>query len=382
MKNSIAENRFDDNLNYCKLNICHTMRKVLVAATWAIVLMLFTARLTAQYVDPVNKIDIPAMCFSDEVSIDGVDGEHYWSQKMAMMIAKRAGTANLYGLEYGDSIDFNAFFKVAWGLDYLYLFVEVTDDIEESMPVGGEQWWTWDNFEIFIDLDTCSYTNYYDSTKTVHLHINRGDAGITGSGRATADEFLYTQVNNDDGWIVEIGVPWKAASAPGTMPDMLKETEGLIGFDISVSDADGPGGGTIGGRNEEGGAQMFWDQDTPIDNADNAYQNRRVFGWAAVTGGFCPPPWININEITPDLHFLIYPNPASDYLIIYAVNSSDLHGCTVNITNLLGETLLVKEIDQHPCKIDLSTISSRGLHFIRLYDKAHNLLQVNKIILQ
>ena len=78
---------------------------------------------------------------------------------------------------------------------------------------------------------------------------------------------------------------------------------------------------------------------------------------------------------------MIYPNPAGDYLIIDAMNSSDLIGCTVNITNLLGETIWVKEIDHLPYKIDLSSGSSRGLHFIQLYDKAHNLLQVNKIIL-
>jgi len=359
------------------------MKIIPVISLFAFMAFLFASYAVAQYVEPIRTTDIPPTFATDPITIDCDDSEAAYGPQQNMQIAKRAGAANPHGLEDGDPVDFNAWFKAAYDLDYLYLYIEVTDDIEESYSEGKSDSWTWDNVEIFIDLDTNSTTNIYSNASTIQLRYCRS-YGVETPGRVAKTDFLVEEINDASMWIVEIGVPWTAAAATGVVPDMLEQqAEGIIGFDLAVADADGDGTGSTGGRNFEGGAQAFWDPDTPIENADNAYQNRRVFGWAALTGIGCDPhPCDNISDITPDLQISIYPNPAGDHLIINAVNSSDLHGCNVNITNLLGETLLVKEIDQHSCKIDLSTLSSRGLHFIYLIDKAHNLLQVNKIILQ
>jgi hypothetical protein len=254
------------------------MRKIHISLLCVIAALFFSARVSAQYSEPIRTLDVPAV--STGITIDGFGDESDYSPAQTMKIAIRAGAPNPAGLEEGDAVDFNATFKAAWDSNYLYLYVEVTDDVEESMPVGGANSWTWDNIEIYIDLDTNSTTYAYDAAGTIQLRINRGEVGIESPGRATADEFLYEQINNADAWIVEVGVPWTAASAAGVVPDMLAEqAEGVIGFDLAVADADGSGGGTEGGRNIMGGALMFWDQDTPIVNADNAYQDRRTFGF-------------------------------------------------------------------------------------------------------
>lgn len=233
--------------------------------------------LFAQYVEPINTLTVP---YLKNPIIDG-DADDGYSNWVPMKIVIEA----FMGIppKDGDAIDFNAQFKIAWDTSYLYLLVDITDDIEESMPVGGANQWTWDNFEVFIDLDTNSTTNTYSSSSTAQLRFCRGEGAIAGGGgfgRAMADDYIFEQIIEADGWIVELAIPWTAASATGEYPDMHEQAKDIIGFDISVADADGDGTGTEGGRNLAGGAMMFWDLDAPLGtgNEDNAYQNRRVFG--------------------------------------------------------------------------------------------------------
>jgi hypothetical protein len=323
-----------------------------------VAVLFYAASVSGQYVEPIRTLDVAAVQAAAPITIDGVGDEAIYTANQTMKIAKRAGAANPAGLEDGDAVDFNGFVKLAWDLSYLYLYVEVTDDVEESMPVGGAEAWTWDNFEIFIDLDTNSTTNTYANTSTIQLRINRGEVGVESPGRAAKTDYLYEQVNDAAMWAVEVGIPWTSASATGVVPDMLaQQTEGVIGWDFAIADADGDGSQTTGGRNREGGAQMFWDDDTPIDNADNAYQNRRVFGFITLTG---TPGGSGINPKVIDT-YKVYPNPSNG-----VVTFANLKGVeSFDIFNLVGAKVLT--VDVKGSQVRVPSLKS-GVYFARIKD--------------
>lgn len=301
----------------------------------------------AQYAEPNQTLTVPYL--TPEIDGDADDG---YSDFVPMKIGKRAGAGVAY--EDGDAVDFNAQFKIAWDTAYLYLYVEVTDDVEESMPVGGANAWTWDNMEIFIDLDTNSTTNTYNTASTVQLRYNRGEVGVESPGRSTAADWLTEQINEADGWIVELGIPWTSASAAGVNPDMCVEAGDILGFDIAVADGDGDGTGTEGGRNVEGGAQMFWDLDAPdaTGNEDNAYQNRRVFGWITLgtTGAPCT---VGVEDQNVSVYG-VYPNPSNG-----VVNFSNLDVKSFDIYNVLGARVTSVQVVNNLASVKLES----GIYF-------------------
>jgi hypothetical protein len=112
---------------------------------------------------------------------------------------------------------------------------------------------------------------------------------------------------------------------------------------------------TQGGRNRVGGAQMFWDLDTPTGNEDNAYQNRRVFGWMSPgLGGIWP--FVNLDSfefVQPIVN--IWPNPVSDIL-----NIKDYAG-TVTIYSVMGNQVL--KIENFTGSVDVSQLAN-GVYII------------------
>jgi hypothetical protein len=314
------------------------MKKIYISMFCLVAALFYVASVYGQYVEPVREMDVPAVTAANPIVIDGDGSDACYGPEQDMLIAKRAGAANPNGLEEGDAVDFNSWFKVCWDLEYLYLYVEVTDDVEESYSDGKSDSWTWDNFEVFIDLDTNSTTNTYDAASTIQLRYCRS-YGVESPGRATKEDYLVEEVNDASMWAVEIGIPWTSASAAGVVPDMLaQQAEGILGFDFAVADADGDGSGSSGGRNVEGGAQAFWDQDEPIDNADNAYQNRRVFGWITLTG--TPGGGVAVKDPTVTNSYTVYPNPSNG-----VVTFANLKGVqTFDIYNLVGAKVLTVDV--------------------------------------
>lgn len=336
------------------------MRKIYLSLLCLVAALAFSARIHAQYSEPQRDITIKPT--TGPMVIDGMGNEASYTDMQTMQIAKRAGAA-VAAYEDGDAVDFNASYKVCWDRTFLYLYVEIVDDIEESMPVGGANSWTYDNFEMFIDLDTASHVQAYDATSTIQLRFCRGDVGIESAGRRAKANWLAFQDNGTAGWIVELGIPWcTAAAANDTLHDMMAEqAEGIIGWDFAVADADGDGTGTDGGRNREGGAQMFWDLDTPIGNEDNAWQDRRTFGWATLDGD----PYVvpsGIQNPAAAESYVVYPSPSNG-----TVTFGHLNGVkSFDIYNLVGVKVLTVDVTGSIVRVPAM---KSGVYFAKINDQ-------------
>jgi large exoprotein involved in heme utilization and adhesion len=79
---------------------------------------------------------------------------------------------------------------------------------------------------------------------------------------------------------------------------------------------------------------------------------------------------------------LIYPNPASDHIIIDNGNYLAMAGYTIRIENNAGQQVFQSAINQQQFNIDLSTWSGNGLYFMHLIDPQNNTVTIRKIVLQ
>ena len=79
---------------------------------------------------------------------------------------------------------------------------------------------------------------------------------------------------------------------------------------------------------------------------------------------------------------LVYPNPASDHIIIDNGNYSAMAGYNIRIENNAGQQVFQSAINQQQFNIDLSTWSGNGLYFVHLVDSQNNTVTVRKIVLQ
>jgi hypothetical protein len=84
----------------------------------------------------------------------------------------------------------------------------------------------------------------------------------------------------------------------------------------------------------------------------------------------------NINRLK------VYPNPAKDYLIIDNGDYTRMAGYKVELRNSLGQTVFLSSITSQQFKIDLNTLSGKGIYHMYIVDKNFALVAVRKIILQ
>lgn len=343
------------------------MKKQLLNLTFAAVIMFSATLAKAQYAEPVQEITFPAITAIPNVDADGSDAS-YGDFYTDMKIAKRAGAA-IAAYEDGAAPDFDGQFKACWSANYLYLYIEVIDDVFEPYLNGQANSWTWDNIETFIDLDTNSTTNTYSETSTTQIRICPGletaagaDSIVESSSRGDIGRYKSAWSKTPDGYIVEVGIPWLTATTEETVDIAAKiAANTVIGWDFAIADADGDGSGTEGGRNVEGGAQMFWDLDTddPLSgNEDNAYQNRRVFGFMILDGTPVDDPIVaeNVNSVNKSSIF-VYPNPAVDVLYI-----NDYFG-SATIYSVTGS--VVMEVENVNESINISNLTS-GVYFLKI----------------
>lgn len=78
----------------------------------------------------------------------------------------------------------------------------------------------------------------------------------------------------------------------------------------------------------------------------------------------------------------IYPNPASDYVIINTGEYNPISTYSIEIVNVLGQSVFENLINQQEFQIDVNTFGNYGLYFVKIYDNFGNLIDTRQLILQ
>ena len=249
-------------------------------------LLYFSSGLLAiPYVPPIRTLDVPAR----EVPIvfDGFDNEASWSSAQYVTLFNKEGWD-------GTDADFSGYLKLCWDMHYLYLFANITDDINHSLPPDVWDSWMFDCIEFHLDLDTNNHPSTTYDDNTIQLRFNRGVDSAHIPGRAQVGDFYFFQMEKpgNNGWILEAGIPWTCAMPYGSLPEDFEEYfANIMGFDVAFSDSDNAFGDPMTGARDVMGA---WDSDDPDEPSDRtedlAWQNTSVFGIVDLIGTPATPP--------------------------------------------------------------------------------------------
>ena len=90
--------------------------------------------------------------------------------------------------------------------------------------------------------------------------------------------------------------------------------------------------------------------------------------------GLTPPN--NVNTIK------VYPNPASDYVVINTGVYNQMPDYNLKIFNTLGQTVFENLINQEEFQINVNDFGGYGTYFIKIFDDQGTLLDTRKLILQ
>ena len=88
-----------------------------------------------------------------------------------------------------------------------------------------------------------------------------------------------------------------------------------------------------------------------------------------------------INELPSDFGVIkVYPNPAHDILTISVSNPTNYY--SIQITNNLGTVVYSASLNSASTQINLGSIGSKGLYFIKILDLSNNILDTRKLVLE
>ena len=201
---------------------------------------------------------MPILAAGTPVTIDGTV-EAQWSNAVSQAVSYPAqGTVS-------GAADLSGSWKTLWDANYLYVLVDVTDNVRVSDSPGNR--WDDDSIELFIDPDD-SKSNTYSGDFQFGFGWN-DPAVYTGiNSNASTAGVLSGYMNTASGYVYEIAVPWTTL---GTTP----AAAGQIGISVQVNDDDD-------GAARDG--KLSWTPDP-----DAAYYDPRVFGTGILVAGNAAP---------------------------------------------------------------------------------------------
>jgi hypothetical protein len=334
-------------------------------------LFLFAGIVSAQHTKPLQaalvipSLDVVGGTAYETMTIDGADNEASYGAENTVAWCWTPASGVIAARDLG------GFFKVCYDKTNLYLYCKVTDDTAGIYDGAGNQW-TFDNVELFLDMDSTinlvsnlgSYNQGTHADTTTDANQYRWDRQIADSSLGNAGR-NGTDLNNfgltDPGqyWTVEVAVPWMATMPTGatiqSLNDWFAQT---IGFDISYADNDS-------GTNGDRVGQIAWEGDTNASGgkgeSDQAWHDTRDFGFASFEA-ITPLTPVNAIKTIDKTSINMYPVPATSVL-----NISNLEGAnSIDFVNSLGQSVkTISSINASTVAVNVSDLTS-GVYMVRI----------------
>jgi hypothetical protein len=278
-----------------------------------------------------------------------------------------------------DPSDLSAQMLVAYDMEYFYLFLEVTDDIDAKQDAK----WKSDDVELFFNPDlgndipfTGDSKNYIGSDgvqDALQITFPRDTAAFDGGpGWVIRDwDYEFAVVNETSSYTFEIKVPLDSLFTdhanigdwvPDRTPLIVQAEPGYsFGFDVMIIDYDG--NTTFDDYDRDG--HLHWSNES---GNDLAYMNTELFGTITLEDN------VGLDN-TRESQFTITPNPFRNDLRIRGLEN----GHSIRIYNVLGQRVLdVRDAGREELILNVNSLDS-GIYILGIYNE-QEVISTSKII--
>ena len=207
------------------------MSKKLVCLLSLVLVLAFAG--IASAVNPDADIDIPSP-EGDSPVIDGIIDD-VWSLASQQFI-----TTTVNGSDPGGPSDLSGSWWTLWDGDYLYVLVDVNDEVLFNDTALGSSWQD-DSVEFYFDGNNSKGDSTDEDDYQFCIRWSP-QANVAEQLREyfhspdSLEGFVYAVTTTDDGYLFEVGLPWS------TLIGGPPEGGQLIGVDVFINDDDDGGG--------------------------------------------------------------------------------------------------------------------------------------------
>ena len=271
------------------------------------------------------------------VVVDGKDTEACWAKAEWKPIDQ-------VWIPYGTKIaptDFSGKYKVAWDANYLYLLVQVVDDVLRDVhPVPTDQWYNDDGVEIFIDENHSKGDHERNNNAFayhVSLYYDAIDLDANGNGVNYKNNIkVKMDTIAPHTYLWEFAVKIYDASFTLANPEasrIMLTPKKLMGFTVAYNDND------YGTTRKSFIGSMYMTAATANDNYKTANYFGSLLLRANDSGTSANPGKKTSNQLVT-----IFPNPAQNHIKLQRTNNT-AGKLVVEIRSVTGALIKTMSID-------------------------------------
>jgi hypothetical protein len=338
------------------------MKRILLFAGMMCAILMISVNVMAQDVQQLSQ-DVKKCAQAPTIDGDGSDVIWELVDFIKLVEFMPSGTGAV-GEPTAD--DLSAQFKLLWDDEAIYIFLDVTDDVEQIIDcTEHSNEYQYDNMEVFFYTDITNAELRVDGGAYGdygwQIRANRGcDDVTTGSSKVTADNCAnHVGSETGTGYTIEWAISWETL---GLKPDDLNAAVQSIGFELSVGDSDD--------ETLQRETLVHWNDNV---KADLAWNNINYFGKINLTHDVVN----KVNNVDSQSEVKCYPNPARTTL--HFENLENVQ--RIEVMNLLGqEVMKMDDISNAAIEINVAQLQ-KGIYTVRFTDKA-NRTSVRKVSIQ